>query len=255
MKNWKDNIHFVLVEPTEPGNIGSAARAMKNMDFNNLCLVNPPSLTDDAKLFAHNAKDILGSSKIFSSFKDALSDKHYVAGTSRRTGRKRGAFIPVEEGTQRLFEIAQTNRVAVLFGREDRGLFNDEVEDCGFLMTIPANKKHPSLNLAHAVMIIAYELSKAGIKASESKGNDDDESLLFAPAPQFMEQAELSVLYGRIEKSLQLIEYIQPDDEYQHKKIMQNLKHCLGRAGLSEWEFNMFHAICGHIEKKIGANN
>ena len=95
MKKWRDNVYFILVEPSEPGNIGASARAMKNMDFKNLCLVNPPPITDEADSFAHNAMDILHASQEFSSLKDALSNMNFVVGTSRRRGRKRGAFIPV----------------------------------------------------------------------------------------------------------------------------------------------------------------
>jgi TrmH family RNA methyltransferase len=225
---------------------------MKNMDFNNLGLVNPPPINDEAETFAHNAMDILQAAQKFSSLKDALSSMNYVAGTSRRRGRKRGAFIPVEDGTQRLFEIAQTNRVAVLFGREDRGLYNEEVDECGFLMTIPVSKKQPSLNLAQAVMIISYELSKAGINNTKGETHSDAESLLCANAPNFATQEALSHLYERMEEAFQLIEYIPSNNNHLHKKIMQNLKHCLGRSGLSEWELNMFHAICGSIERKIG---
>jgi TrmH family RNA methyltransferase len=253
MKNWKDNVFFVLVEPREPGNIGASARAIKNMDFKNLCLVNPISfMTDEAQWLARNANDILDSAVIFDSLRDAISDKHFVVGTSRRKGRRRGAFIPVENGAQRIFETARTNKIAVLFGREDRGLFNEEIEECAFLMTIPASRKQPSLNLAQAVMIIAYELSKAGIKGAKTKRESGVEPLLTAAPPKIVTQKELSLLYERMERALKILEYIPPDDKFLNRKIMQNLKHCLGRAGLTDWEFNMFHGICKQIEKKTG---
>jgi TrmH family RNA methyltransferase len=253
MKNWKDNVYFILVEPKEPGNIGAAARAIKNMDFRNLCLVNPPLFqTDEARLFAHGATDILKSVTVYPALKDAIGDKHYIAGTSRRRGRRRGVFTPVEQGTQRLFEVAQKNKVAVLFGREDKGLFNNEIEECGFLMTVPASRKQPSLNLAQAVLIIAYEISKAGIKGPARKEKSDNGNLLFANPPKLVTQERLSHLYEKMERAFKMIEYIPSNDRVMNKKIMLNLKHCLSRAGLSDWEFNMFHAICNKIEKKIG---
>ena len=153
MKKWKDNIYFTLVEPTEPGNVGASCRAMKNMEFKNLSLVNPPVLTDeDAGRFAHNSIDVLTSAEIHSSMQDAIRDKHYVVGTSRRRGRRRGVYLPVDEGARRIRELAENHKVALLFGREDRGLYNEEIEECGFLMTVPANKEHPSLNLGQAVI-------------------------------------------------------------------------------------------------------
>jgi TrmH family RNA methyltransferase len=253
MKNWKDNVYFILVEPREQGNIGAAARAIKNMDFKNLCLVKPPShMTDEAKWFAHNAMDILESSKTFASVKAAVRDKHFVVGTSRRRGRRRGVFIPIEQGTNQLFKIAQNSKIAVLFGREDRGLFNEEVEECGFLMTIPASRKQPSLNLAQAVLIIAYELLKAGMSEMKGKRESGTASLLIAETPKAVSQEDLSHLYNRLENALKMIEYIPQGDKFLNKKIMQNLKHCLGRARLTDWEFNMFHGICKHIEKKMG---
>jgi len=253
MKNWKNNIYFILVEPKESGNIGSAARAMKNMDLNNLRLVNPPSLdTDEARMFAHGSREILKAAKSFTSLEEAVSDMQYVVGTTRRRGRRRGAYVPVDQGTGRLYEIAAANKVAVLFGREDRGLFNDEVDRCGFLMTIPANKKQPSINLAHTVMIIAYELSMAGIK---DRGLAKDGELLFARPPKLVDQKATSLLYERMEKAMRMIEYIPHDGDLTGRKTMQNIKHCLGRAGLADWELNMFHGICRSIENKLGKSD
>jgi TrmH family RNA methyltransferase len=255
MKNWKNNVHFVLVEPKESGNIGACARAIKNMDFNNLCLVNPPAVIgNEAQWFAHNSEDILESAAKFDSFQDALDNKHYVVGTSRRRGRKRGAYIPVEEGTRRIREAAESNKVAILFGREDRGLYNEEIEECAFLMTIPASKKHPSLNIAQAVMIISYELSKAGINSGETGKQGPGSSLHIASPPKTVSQKELSLLYKRMEKALELLNYISSDSDYHYKKVMRNLKHCLGRAGLTNWEYNMFHGICQQIERKCRKN-
>lgn len=255
MQNWKDNIHFILVEPREPGNIGASARAIKNMDFNKLCLVNPPSVPgDEMQKFAHNACDILDTSETFSSLKDALHDKHYVVGTSRRRGRKRGAFIPVEEGARKIHEISRNNRVALLFGREDRGLYNEEIEECAFLMNIPSSRKHPSINISQSVMIIAYELSKAGMRKRTPGDEGGDTSLLTAAPPRAVGHQELALLYERIEKALALLGYITPEKDYHYKKVIRNLKHCLGRAGLTDWEYNMFHGICQQIERKCSGS-
>jgi len=250
MKNWKNNIYFILVEPKESGNIGSAARAMNNMDFHNLRLVNPPSLdTDEARMFAHGSREILKNAQSFASLEEAVSDMQYVVGTTRRRGRRRGAYVPVDEGTEKLYQIAAENKVAILFGREDRGILNEEVDRCGFLMTIPANKKQPSINLAHAVMIIAYELSMVSIK---DRGLAKDGELLFARPPKLVDQKATSLLYERLEKALKMIEYFPHDGDLTGKKTMQNIKHCLGRAGLADWELNMFHGICRSIENKMG---
>ena len=123
MKNWKDNVFFVLVEPREPGNIGASARAIKNMGFKNLCLVRPLSeITDEARWLAHNALDILESARVFDSLEEAVRDKSIVVGTTRRTGKNRGLSMPVQDGCEFLLQRRGENRVAILFGREDKGL-------------------------------------------------------------------------------------------------------------------------------------
>ncbi|UCD34923.1 MAG: RNA methyltransferase [Nitrospiraceae bacterium] len=253
MSDWKENIFFTLVEPREPGNIGASARAIKNMGFHRLCLVNPPSfMTDEARWLARNARDVLESSACYRNVTEAVADTHFVVGTSRRRGRRRGVFLPVEEGVCRIRELAQTRRVALLFGREDRGLYNEEIDECAFLMTIPASGKQPSLNLAQAVIIIAYELSKAGLKAPRATRSSTGDPMLSASPPKMARQEDLGTLYERLEQALCLIDYIPYNNDVLKKIIMQNLKHCLGRAGLTEWEYNMFHGICKAIERKAG---
>ena len=245
-QNWKNNVSFVLVEPKESGNIGSAARAIKNMGFTNRVLVNPPvPMSDEARWFACNALDVLESAGRFCSVADAVKDKALVAGTTRRVGKSRGMIVPVGEGSGRIFEIARNNRVAILFGREARGLFNEEVEECGFLMTIPSSKIQPSLNLSHAVLITAYELSKTEFKgAAPGVYKRQEEKLL-------IDHQTLTALYERVSEVLGLLEYIPRGDRDLAKKIMSNLKHFIGRAGITEWELNMLHGICSQIEKKI----
>ncbi|HAK87488.1 MAG TPA: hypothetical protein DHV16_00275 [Nitrospiraceae bacterium] len=242
MKNWKDNIYFILVEPKEPGNIGASARAVKNMGFKNLCLVNPPVLTDEARWFACNALDVLDSAQKYDGIADAVKDKAIVAGTSRRKGRSRGVFLNVGEGAARLHDIAQKNKIAILFGREDRGLYNDEVEECGFLITIPSSAKQPSLNLSQAVLLTAYELSNAGYKKEG------------VPKVRWQELADIKeteALYRRIAGTLKLLDYIPRGDRNLEDKIIKNFKHFIGRAGMTRWELKMLHGICTQIEKKV----
>jgi TrmH family RNA methyltransferase len=242
MGNWKDNIYFVLVEPKESGNIGASARAIKNMGFKNLCLVNPPSvITDEARWLACNALDVLNSAEIFNSLTDAVKDKSIITGTSRRKGRRRGVFLNVEEGAGRLHDIALKNKVAILFGREDKGLYNEEIEECGFLITIPTSDEQPSLNLAQAVLIVAYELSKAEYKSQELS---EEKRIL-------VNYEELISLYKRVAETLRLLEYIPKGNKDLEKKIMQNLKHFIGRAGLTDWELKMLHGLCSQIERKL----
>ncbi len=244
MTNWKENVYFVLVEPIETGNIGASARAIKNMGFKNLLLIKPKAvINNEARWLAHNALDVLDNAKIYETLEEALEDKSIVVGTSRRRGRKRGVFLSAREGAGRLFNAAlSNNKIAILFGREDKGLFNTEIEKCGFMMTISANVEQPSLNLAQAVLIIAYELSIAGV---------ENQADIPAKGTEFVNQKELDYLYTRIQETLHNLGYFPKGNKDFQKKMMQNLRRFIGRAGISEWEMRMLHGICSRIEKKI----
>lgn len=255
MDNWKDNVYFVLVEPKEPGNVGASARAIKNMGFRNLCVVNPPSsLTEgEGRWFARNAHDVLSSARIYKTLSYAIADKSVVVGTTRRKGRRRGLIMPAAEGASRLCGMAADNKVAVLFGREAKGLFNEEVEECGFMLSIPSSKAQPSLNLSHAVLIIAYELFLAEYGGRQTEGGPGPYMVSpdSAPLPPLAGHGEVADLYEKVSRSLELLEYIPRGDRNIRKKIITNLKHFIGRAGLTEWELKMLYGLCHQIEKKV----
>jgi TrmH family RNA methyltransferase len=236
-KSWKDNVSFILVEPAEPGNIGAASRALKNMGFRSLELVNPCEfLSEEAKSMACNAGDVLRKAQIYPNPGGAVREKNLIVGTTRRKGRRRGFIIPLEDGVRRIMAAAKRNKVGILFGREKNGLTNQEVDECGFLMTIPSDPFSPSLNLAQSVMLVAYELGRENYKAAY---------------PVLAKRDELDDLYRHIQATLRILEYIPRGSRDIEKKIMTNLRHLLGRAGLTEWELKMLHGICGQIEKRI----
>lgn len=243
MQSWKDNVYFVLVEPMEAGNIGACARAIKNMGFKKLLLVRPKlPLGNEAKWFAHNALDVLENASIYETLDEALKDKSIVVGTSRRQGKKRGTFLNARDGSKRLFEAASANKIAILFGREDKGLLNSEIQRCGFLITISTSNQQPSLNLAQAVLIVAYELSFYGHelpRPPESGGTI------------YVNQKELDYLYQRISETLHNLGYFREGTRDVQKKMMQNLIHFISRAGLSEWELRMLHGLCSQVNKKL----
>ena len=254
MREWQDNIYFVLVEPKEPGNIGASARAMKNMGFRNLCLVNPPSeMTGEGKWFARNAHDVLDSAVIYHSVAEAVKDKPIVVGTTRRRGKRRGLIMPAHEGAAKLYEMAADNKIAILFGREARGLFNEEVDECGFMLTIPSSRMQPSLNLSHAVLIIVYELFLVEHTRSEATGGQGP--YVASPGsgtlPALVGHGEIAAVYEKISEALELLEYIPRGDRNIKERIMGNLKHFIGRAGLTDWELKMLYGLCHQVEKKV----
>lgn len=241
MKHWKDNVCFVLVEPREPGNIGASARAMKNMGFRNLELVKPRRfLTEEARCMACNAVDLLENARVHSSFEDSQKDKSIIVGTTRRFGRRRGVILPLKEGVRKIIAASKKNRVAVLFGREDKGLSNEEVGECAFLMTIPSDPSSPSLNLAQSLLLVAYELSQGTYRTE---------------APRFVGREEIERLHEHLRETLKLLDYIPRGNRDIEERIMRNLKHLIGRAGLTDWELRMLRGICSQVERKMGMKN
>ncbi|VAX28455.1 tRNA (cytidine(32)/uridine(32)-2'-O)-methyltransferase, partial [hydrothermal vent metagenome] len=242
MPNWKDNIYFTLVNPREPGNIGAAARAVKNMGFSNLELINPPENHTEGHDFwlACHATDTLRDAAVYDSMDKALEDKALIIGTSRRAGKKRGLLFTLKEGVKEVVKAAGKNRVAILFGAEDRGLTNEEVDKCGFLMYIPTAAEAPSLNLAQAVLLVAYELACQTPAAERN--------------PRFIPHEEMQQLFEQIRKTLKLLEYIPRGDRDMEERIMRNLRHVLGRSGLTPWEGGMVRGICRRIEQVVNGD-
>jgi tRNA/rRNA methyltransferase len=164
-------IHFILVEPKVPENIGAAARAMKTMGFSSLRLVNPCNHLDEkARWLAHASNDILEKAKLFASLKDALTDIDFAVGsTAKRRAVKHDYHHCDELKGIITSKSGSINSLAVVFGREESGLTNEELSLCDILSTIPMRRKYPSLNLAQAVMVYAYTLSSFEVKKRKVK--------------------------------------------------------------------------------------
>jgi TrmH family RNA methyltransferase len=244
--HWKDNVAFILVEPEEQGNIGASARVMKNMGFQSLMLVNPPQISDDALCVAHGAEDVLTEAKIFKDLTEAIRSSSLVIGTSRRRGRKRGPFLTPWQAAQRIYETAQANKVALLFGRESRGLYNEEVKHCSLMINIPTAPSQPSLNLSHAVAVIAYELLRFDYEIGGQRGR------FLMP---LVTQQEMEGLLENMQRSLRVLGYIPQDNHNKKENLMLNIRRFLGRAGLTPWELNMLQGLCARIEKMFGQSD
>jgi TrmH family RNA methyltransferase len=242
MDNWKDNISFILVDTMETGNIGASARSLKNCGFSHLELVRPRKFpSDEAGWFAHGADDILSTVKVFSELAPALKDKSLVIGTSRRCGKKRGLTYPVREAVERIRIFSENNRVALLFGREDRGLTNDETAECSFMLRIPSSTEHPSFNLAQAVLIVAYEISSA--------------SHPIHPAPETVGNQVLSNLFARLRNLMKMAGYAPKGIRDGENEIMTDLKRLISRTAITPREARMLHGIISQMENSLGKKN
>lgn len=232
----------MLVGPREAGNIGAAARALKNLGFSRLGLVAPEKYpSDEAVWFAHGALDVLEKTQVFENLEDAVKGKTLVVGATRRTGKQRGPVYRIKEAALKIRQYAGENKAAILFGREDRGLLNAETGECAFLINIPADAKMPSYNLSQAVLLVAYELSFAKGEGEKRKK---------APA-RLASREEMQYFYERLEKSLDMLDYVPRGNKDMEITILRNIKHILGRAGIAGWELRMLHGLLSQAEMKL----
>jgi TrmH family RNA methyltransferase len=158
--NPLENIRVVLVDPKYGGNIGSICRVMMNMGITDLALVAPHEKLDweEARKLAYRAEPMLDRLKKFQTLEEAVADCTVAAGTSARTGFYRDHGFTPREIAPVILDSAAHHKAALVFGREDKGLFNEEIAVCTHIINIPSSELYRSLNLSHAVMICCYEL-------------------------------------------------------------------------------------------------
>jgi len=229
-----DNITIVLHQPRHPENIGSVARAMCNMGFSRLVVIDPPDydLNKIQKLATHAASDVVDKTIIYADLKNALSHFNYVVGATARLGGQRQVVNTPSKLAQKLVPISIENRIAILFGPEDRGLSNDDIRLCHGLVNIPTSE-FSSLNLAQAVMITCYEIFIAGLE--ENTGF----------APRLASRHELDGMYDQLKDILVRISYINPENpDYWINK----LRLFFSRIQLRAKEVSIIRGICRQID-------
>ncbi|MEM9102935.1 MAG: RNA methyltransferase [Pseudomonadota bacterium] len=243
-----ENIHVVLSHPTHPGNVGASARAMKTMGLHHLRLINPKDFpSSEASRRASRATDILEDAAIFTTFEDSLSDMQFIAGTSARS---RSLAIPVVSPqvlAERIVLEAKAGRqCALLFGTENSGLSNDELHACHCHVNIPTNPDYSSLNLASAVQLISYELSKQLLleKASlfsentqKSQKNEEEHAT----------SEEMHNFFNHLQDTIIDIGFLNPENP---RHLMTRLKRLYNRARPTKVELNILRGILAMTQKK-----
>ena len=163
--NLLNSVKVVLVGTTHPGNIGATARAMKNMGILDLALVEPKEFPSDVATFRSKAaKDILEKASVHRSLAEAVSECELVVGTSARGRTVPWPVLNPREAAEEMHKSSRNGKVAIVFGREDRGLTNEELGLCNFHVHIPSDPEYSSLNLSQAVQILAYEIRLSYLK-------------------------------------------------------------------------------------------
>ncbi|MGB5605964.1 MAG: tRNA (cytosine(32)/uridine(32)-2'-O)-methyltransferase TrmJ [Gammaproteobacteria bacterium] len=233
------NIRVVLSNTSHPGNIGASARAMKTMGLDSLWLVNPKHYPDaEATARASGADDVLAAAQVCTQLDEALQDCRLVIGASARARSIPCPLIEPAECAQRLTSASAAGAVAILFGCEQSGLSNAEIDRCHYLVQIPANPEYGSLNLAAAVQIICYEIRVTHGSTSQA----GDAALHRRVAAEEMER-----FYAHLEQTLVALEFLNPENP---RQLMRRLRRLYNRARPDENEINILRGILTAATRK-----
>ncbi|MBD9357428.1 RNA methyltransferase [Methylomonas albis] len=228
--------HFkvVLVETSHPGNIGAVARAMKNMRMDQLRLVSPKFFPHaDATARASGADDVLRAATVFDSLQDAIADCRIVLGASARDRTISWPSLTARQTAEKWVGVFPEQNIALVFGRENSGLKNHELDLCHFLLRIPCNSEYSSLNLAAAVQVVGYELFIAsGQEIFSNVGDYGEEPLATAE--------QMEAFYGHLQQTMADIGFLHPE---RSKSIMRRLRRIFNRTQLDTKELDILRGI------------
>ncbi len=233
------DIRVVLVETSHPGNIGAVARAMKNMGLLQLVLVRPKQFPDpEASARAAGADDLLREARVVSSVQEAIGDCGLIAATTSRDRDQNFRVRDVREGAAQLVAHARAGPVALLFGNERTGLTNEELSLAHLLLRIPANPDYPSLNLAMAVQLVAYETWRARGAVYQAP----------PPATALAPADDMERLFTHLQQVMDEVEF--RDRTTSGIRLMNRIRRFLHRAELDRNEVNILRGILTAVQQK-----
>jgi len=236
----KMNLHstsILLVRPRYHENIGSVARAMKNMGLNRLIVVDGSSpLHRDAYKLASGAEDILERAEEFPNLKEAISEMGCVVGMTSRVGKERSPLLTPKKMVEELISMSEKNSIGLVFGPEKEGLTNEELSVCHFYVRIPSADSFPSLNLAQAVMVLCYELFQSSTTIQQETG-------------PLASSDHLERMFEHMERTLVAIGFL---DAKHPERIMRVLRKIFGRSQMDEREVQVFQGIWSKMDWHLG---
>jgi len=231
-----NNLTVVLVESRGERNIGSVARAMANFGVTDLRLVAPKvdHLDDEARKMAVKASVLLEQATVYPDLQSALNDCHYAYATTRRFGKYRVDFHHPDSAAAELLPLLDVGRVAMVFGREDKGLLTEELDLCQRLITIPTCGSIASMNLAQSVVICLYEVGKQfDVASGKVQG-----------ARKLATVEHLETLFTHMRETLLDIKYLNPQNP---EHIMRSYRQMFGRAALDDREVRILRGLMSEI--------
>ncbi len=238
------NIRIVLVNTAHPGNIGAAARAMKNMSIEQLYLVEPKEFPAPRAVWrAAGAKDVLSEAKVVQSLDEAIADCGLVIGSSARERRIPWPVLSPRECGEKIWMEAVHQPIALLFGSEDRGLSNEHLQKCHYHVCVPANPDYSSLNLAAAVQVLTYEIKMASLAQNRDK----------LSAPQtwdmpFAKSQNTELFYKHLEETMTGIGFY---DSRNPKQLMTRIRRLFARVRMDEMEVSILRGLLSAIQRKL----
>jgi tRNA (cytidine32/uridine32-2'-O)-methyltransferase len=240
MNPLNEFVQIVLVETSHPGNIGSVARAMKNMGLSRLALINPKKFPhDEATALAGNAGDVLDKAQVFSSIEEAVKNSKIIFATSARERTIEWPVASAKDAAQEINQLAAENiEVSILFGREDRGLTNEELQLSNKHLIIPADPEYPVLNIAMSTQVVCYELYQASHNQPIGPWQD---------FPEYTSQ-ELQHLIDHFNETVFKLDLIDPKNP---KQILTRMERMFRRLYPDQMEGNFLRGFLKAVNNKI----
>ena len=240
----QSNIKIVLVNTAHPGNIGGAARAMKNMGLTELCLVEPREYPAPRAVWrAAGAREVLKNAVVVNSVDDAIADCSLVIGTSARERRIPWPLINPRQCGERIWSEAQNHKVALLFGREDRGLTNAELHKCHYHVHIPSNPDYSSLNLATAVQVLAYEIRMASLADEQGELphlSEWDQPLVNAE--------DLENFHDHLAQTMAELDFYDPQNP---KQLLTRMRRLFNRLRMDQMEVSILRGLLSAVQLSL----
>lgn len=233
-KSASQDLTFIIVKPRYPGNIGSIARAIRNMGYSKLVFVRPAVLPThpEARRLAVGAEPLLRKARVVDTIEEAAKGLHFLVGTSRRTGKYRQDFVALPDLAA---SLPKGQKTGILFGPEEKGLSNRDLAYCHLVTTIPSNPDFPSLNLAQSVVVVAYQLRLQRLAAQPP---DTEREIEMAPV------SDIEGMFEHLERALTAIHFFPHKNAFH---MMRSIRQVFGRTGLTPREVRIFRGVCRQI--------
>lgn len=245
------DVRIVLVNPSHPGNVGAAARAMKTMAINQLVLVGPRDYPDPRAVWrAAGAKDLLNAAKVVETLDDAIADCDLIIGTSARERRIPWPLVDARECANKVYEEPASSKIAILFGREDSGLNNEELHRCHLHVHVPTCEAYSSLNLSMAVQILSYELRMRSLQGANNTAAIADQAPDQWDEP-FANADDIERFHSHLSETLVDLEFFDPT---QPKQLLTRLRRLFARVRLDQMELNILRGILAAVQEKVNKN-